>query len=205
MDGYSTNLVPVRASCRLLTSAPANQPSGSNKTMQRVPAMAAAAAFIRGPGIHVDDAPTPSTVRDRSRVKPLVPRPTRTPGIFASAQGGTSVVGTFLASASASASELALVAQAWAAHAEARGRSSGVGAASASASAEIASVAAKSGLGLKGAERIRVISEASLLRSWHLNVLWRHGQKRRRRRQSRQTRAASLANGDLSQMMGGSV
>ena len=46
MDGYSTNLVPVMASGRLLTSAPANQRWNSNKTMQRVPAMAAAAAFI---------------------------------------------------------------------------------------------------------------------------------------------------------------
>ena len=79
----------------------------------------------------------PSTVRDPARVGPLVPRPTRTPGIFASAQGGT-----VLASTSASASELALVAQARAAHAETIDRSAGVGAASASASAKIASVAA---------------------------------------------------------------
>ena len=75
-DGYSTNLVPVRASCRLLTSAPANQPSNSKKTMQRVPALFASAAVIRGPGSNVDDARTASCVPVPSLMPPCLPVPT---------------------------------------------------------------------------------------------------------------------------------
>ena len=75
-DGYSTNLVPVRASCRLLTSAPENQPSDSKKTMQRVPALFASAAVIRGPGSNVDDAPTASCLPVPSLMPPCLPVPT---------------------------------------------------------------------------------------------------------------------------------